>query len=166
MSGDTYFVRFFIVIQFPVAGCAEKKRLTSNLNSRYIQIGLMWIKTLKPKQNCCHFTEFIFNCISWMKIYELCFRFHWNFDNNIPALVQIMAWHRPGNKPLSQPMTVSLLMHVSLGFNELRAPERNVQPKNDLLLTYYLKSMYCVFWFRFVPFCEMMLIYCGDCEAI
>ena len=24
--------------------------------------------------------------------------------NNIPALVQIMAWHRPGNKPLSGPM--------------------------------------------------------------
>ena len=23
--------------------------------------------------------------------------------NNIPALVQIMAWHRPGNKPLSWP---------------------------------------------------------------
>ena len=24
--------------------------------------------------------------------------------NNIPALVQIMAWHRPGDKPLSEPM--------------------------------------------------------------
>ena len=23
--------------------------------------------------------------------------------NNIPALVQLMAWHRPGNKPLSEP---------------------------------------------------------------
>ena len=30
--------------------------------------------------------------------------------NNIPALVQIMAWHRPGDKPLSEPMMVSLLM--------------------------------------------------------
>ena len=26
--------------------------------------------------------------------------------NNIPALVQIMAWHRPGNKPLSEQMMV------------------------------------------------------------
>ena len=25
---------------------------------------------------------------------------------NIPALDQIMAWHRPGNKPLSEPMMV------------------------------------------------------------
>ena len=32
--------------------------------------------------------------------------------NNIPALVQIMAWHRPGDKPLSEPMMVSLLTHI------------------------------------------------------
>ena len=27
--------------------------------------------------------------------------------NNIPALVQIMAWRRPGDKPLSEPMMIS-----------------------------------------------------------
>ena len=32
--------------------------------------------------------------------------------NNIQALVQIMAWCRPGDKPLSEPMMVSLLTHV------------------------------------------------------
>ena len=32
--------------------------------------------------------------------------------NNIPSLVQIMAWRRPGNKPLSEPMMVSLLTHI------------------------------------------------------
>ena len=32
--------------------------------------------------------------------------------NNIPSLVQIMAWRRPGDKPLSEPMMVSLLMHI------------------------------------------------------
>ena len=32
--------------------------------------------------------------------------------NNIPALVQIMAWHRPGDKPLSEPMMVILLMDI------------------------------------------------------
>ena len=30
----------------------------------------------------------------------------------IPALVQIMAWQWPGDKPLSEPMMVSLLMHI------------------------------------------------------
>ena len=32
--------------------------------------------------------------------------------NNIPALVQIMAWCRPGDKPLFEPMMVSLLTHI------------------------------------------------------
>ena len=32
--------------------------------------------------------------------------------NNNPALVQIMAWRRPGAKPLSEPMMVSLLTHI------------------------------------------------------
>ena len=32
--------------------------------------------------------------------------------NNIPALVQIMAWRRPGDKPLSEPRMESLLMHI------------------------------------------------------
>ena len=34
--------------------------------------------------------------------------------NNIPALVQIMAWRRPGDKPLSEPMMVSLLTHICI----------------------------------------------------
>ena len=34
--------------------------------------------------------------------------------NNITALIQIMAWHRSGNKPLSASMMVSLLMHVCI----------------------------------------------------
>ena len=32
--------------------------------------------------------------------------------NNIPGFVQIMAWRRSGDKPLSEPMMVSLLTHI------------------------------------------------------
>ena len=32
--------------------------------------------------------------------------------NNIPALVQIMVCDRPGNKPLTEPMMVILLMQI------------------------------------------------------
>ena len=32
--------------------------------------------------------------------------------NNIPSLIQIMAWRRPGDKPLSEPMMVSLPTHI------------------------------------------------------
>ena len=34
--------------------------------------------------------------------------------NNIPALIPIMAWYQPGNKPLSEPMMVRLLMHICI----------------------------------------------------
>ena len=33
-------------------------------------------------------------------------------NNDIPSLVQIMAWRRPGDKPLSEPMIVSLVTHI------------------------------------------------------
>ena len=32
--------------------------------------------------------------------------------DNIPGLVQIMAWYQPSNKPLSEPMMVRLLTHI------------------------------------------------------
>ena len=32
--------------------------------------------------------------------------------NNIPALVQILSWQRPGHKLLSEPMMLSLLTHI------------------------------------------------------
>ena len=31
---------------------------------------------------------------------------------NIPALLQIMTWRRPCEKPLPEPMTISLLTHI------------------------------------------------------
>ena len=34
--------------------------------------------------------------------------------NNIPALSQIMAWGRLGDKPLSEPMMVSSLLHICI----------------------------------------------------
>ena len=48
-----------------------------------------------------------------MKMYEFRLRFHWNLFlkfriNNIPALVEIMAWRRTGDKPFSQPMRAKL----------------------------------------------------------
>ena len=38
--------------------------------------------------------------------------------NNIPALVQLMAWRRPGDKPLYEPMMVSILMHICVNHRQ------------------------------------------------
>ena len=51
------------------------------------------------------------NAFFLMKMYEFLLRFPKVPIYNIPALVQIMAWRRPGDKPLSEPMMVTLLMH-------------------------------------------------------
>ena len=40
--------------------------------------------------------------------------------DNIPVLVRRMAWRRPGDKPLSEPMMVRLRIYALLGLNELR----------------------------------------------
>ena len=56
--------------------------------------------------------------------------------NNIPALVEIMAWRRPGDKPLSEPMVFSLLTHiyVSLGLNELMQRDVNRLIANQICI--------------------------------
>ena len=54
-------------------------------------------------------TTFSDEC-SWLKMHE--FRFRKVLINRITALVQIMAWRRPGDKPLSESMMVSFLTHI------------------------------------------------------
>ena len=72
---------------------------------------LLLFSILRPKQNDRQFPDGTSsNAFSRMKIYEFRLRFYWRFGpiNDIQALVQIMAWCRPGDKPLSEPMMVSL----------------------------------------------------------
>ena len=56
------------------------------------------------------------NAFPGMEIYKFYLRFHCIVPkgpvDNIPALVQIMAWCRPGDKPLSETMMVSLMTHI------------------------------------------------------
>ena len=73
--------------------------------------------TLRPRQDGRHFTDDTFKCIFlnenvWIPI-TISLKFVPKGPiNNIPAMVQIMAWRRPGEKPLSQPMVVSLPTHI------------------------------------------------------
>ena len=70
-------------------------------------------------KNDRHFPDDFFKCIffgwKYLNFYldftEVCCQGS-NSINNIPALVQIMAWCRPSDKPLSEPMTVSSLTHI------------------------------------------------------
>ena len=76
-----------------------------------------YINTLRPRQNCRHFSADIFKSIflnenEWISIKILLKFVSRSPINNIPALFQIMAWRRPGDKPLSEPMMVRLPTHI------------------------------------------------------
>ena len=73
--------------------------------------------TLRPRQNGRHFADHMFKCIFsnenvWKPI-EISLKFVTKgLIYNDPALFQIMAWRRPGDKPLSELMMFSSLTHI------------------------------------------------------
>ena len=79
---------------------------------------LIWLlNTLRPRQNGRRFTDDVFKCILLNESVWILLKNSLKFVpkvpiNNIPALVQILAWRRSGDKPLSEPMMVSLLTHI------------------------------------------------------
>ena len=75
------------------------------------------VNTLGLKQNCRHFAD-IFECVflkenAWTSLKTSLKFVSKVLIYNILALIQIMAWHRPGAKQLSRPMVVSSLTHIS-----------------------------------------------------
>ena len=81
------------------------------------RILIQLINTLRPRQNRRHFADGFFKCIFlnenvWIPV-KLSLKYVPKSPfNNIPALVQIMAWRRSGDKPLSEPMMVGLSTHI------------------------------------------------------
>ena len=59
--------------------------------------------TLRLRQNGCHFSNHIFRCIFLNENALIWIKICWSFPkvpiDNIPALVKIMAWRWPSNKP-------------------------------------------------------------------
>ena len=75
------------------------------------------VNTLRPRQNGCHFPDDIFKWIFLNENVWISIKISLKFVpkgpiDNIPALVQIMAWRRPGDKPLSEPIMVRLPTHI------------------------------------------------------
>ena len=75
------------------------------------------INTLRSRQNGHHFADDIFKCIFLNENVWIMIKISLTFVpkgpiNNIPALFQIMAWPRAGDKPLSETMMVSLPTHI------------------------------------------------------
>ena len=76
-----------------------------------------FFNTMRLRQNGRHFPDNIFKCFFfnenvWISDDDFTYLVIKGPINNITALVQIMAWHWPGKRLVSEPMMLSLLMHI------------------------------------------------------
>ena len=84
------------------------------------------INTLRPRQNGRHFADDSFKYILLNKTVWIPIKISLKFVptgaiNNIPALVQLTAWRRSGDKPSSEPVMVSYRrIYAPLALNELK----------------------------------------------
>ena len=90
--------------------CGKKMHEHENL--------LVNVNRLRPKQNGHPFPYDIVKCIFLNENVLILIQILLNFipmgpSNNIPALVQKMAWRRPVSKPLSKPMIINLPASMS-----------------------------------------------------
>ena len=106
-------------------------------------LAIYWIcvNTLRPRQNGRHFADDTFKYIFLNENSMISAKISLMFVpkgpiNNIPALVQIMAWRRPGDKPLSEPMLNSLLTHICV--------TRPQWVNNKLFIRSYQLSVYSI----------------------
>ena len=82
------------------------------------------LNTLRPRQNGGRFADDILDCVLlnenvWISI-KISFKFLPKGPiNNIPALVPIMTWRRPGDKP-NQWWWLYWRIYAPLGLNELK----------------------------------------------
>ena len=93
------------------------------------------VNILRPRRNEQHFADDIFKRIFFNENVWISIKISLKFVpkgpiNNIPALVQIMAWRRSGDKPLSEPMMVSLPTHICV----TRSQWINISVEQDFFL--------------------------------
>ena len=112
------FVLWSKTVDCPETACQVlRKRLNGWVPQIYYCDALWFLNSLRPRLNRRPFADNIFKCIFSNENEWFSPRISLKFVpkvriNNIPALVQIMAWRRPGDKPLSEPVMVSLLTHI------------------------------------------------------
>ena len=87
------------------------------LSCMFSRVLIYLINTLRPRHYGRHFPDDIFKWIfvnenAWISI-NISLKFVPRGPiSHIPALVQMMAWRWPGDKPLSEPMMVILPTHI------------------------------------------------------
>ena len=108
------------------------------------------INTLRPRQNGRHFPDDIFKRIFLNQNVQIQINISLKFVpkcpiNNIPALVQIMAWRRPIDKPLSEPMMVSFPTHICVTRPQWVNPGQNGHHFTDeIFRCIFVNGKFCI----------------------
>ena len=114
--------------------------------------------TLRPRQDRRHFADDIFKSIFLNKNVRISLKISLTFVpkvrvNNILALVQIMARRRPGDKPLSGPMMVSLLTHICITRPQWVKTPISVSSWSNPLISLYIC---CYFLTKYIPIVQSL----------
>ena len=106
------------------------------------------------------------NVFSWMKMLEFGLKFVRKGPkgpiNNIPALFQLMAWRRLGDKPLSEQMMIRLPTHICITRPQwFKSDMCNCWPSNHLSRIKEIASDTGQFYMKF--YLRLNLISVWDC---
>ena len=108
------------------------------------------INTLRPRRNEQHFADNIFKRIFFNENVWISIKISLKYVpmgpiNNIPALVQIMAWRRSGDKPLSGPIMVRLPTHICVTRPQWvnRYQDSHYKNKTTMRLSYLYNGNSC-----------------------
>ena len=127
----------------------------------------MMVKTLRPRQNGRQFADDTFKRILLKQNVRISFKISLKLVLRVQFLIfqhlfQIMAWRRPGDKPLSEAMMVSLLTHIcvarpqwaKLQFVEYdrKVPFRwnQIQQDNAQGVSGFVAACPCDVWYRWL----------------
>ena len=118
--------------------------------------------TLRPRQNGHHFPDDVFKCIFlnenvWISLQISLKLVPKVRINNIPVLVQIMACRRSVDKPLSEPMIVSLLAHICV--TRPQRVEQSLANPGKWQTVCVILGIYYIF-VRLNPISVMKIIWC------
>ena len=105
-----------------ISNISHTKSQNLNVSCLILQLSFLnplkqGVNTLRPRKNCRHFPDDIFKWIFLNENVLISINISLKFVpkgpiTNIQTLVQVMAWRRPGDKPLSEPMMVRLPTHI------------------------------------------------------
>ena len=108
VPGVEFYITFVIVHNM-----LQNAMLDWSQQNHYNDVVYALVNTLRPRQNGRRCFQCIFLNQNVWSLLKISLKFVPRGPiTNIPSLVQIMAWRRPGHKPLSKPMMVKCTTHI------------------------------------------------------